>query len=93
MESRTKGDETMRLIEKLFEIPPVKKAKSPLVAALLGFWLSGIGLGLYLRSWRDGVFPILGLIVLSRVFPGSGTILAMALTSIWGFLRACDSLV
>jgi hypothetical protein len=73
------------------DLPPLKKKKNPVVAALAGFFLGGIGLGLYLQSWKDCVYPILIFILLSLVFPGIGTLAALALTSVWGFVRALDS--
>ena len=79
-------------IKKLLEdLPPLRVKKNPIVAAIVGFCFGGLGLGLYLQSWKDGVYPILVLILLSLVFPGIGTVTALIMTSVWGFVRAADS--
>ncbi|MGA3237423.1 MAG: hypothetical protein ABSG03_14060 [Bryobacteraceae bacterium] len=75
----------------LEDLPPLRKKKNPLIAALAGFFLGGVGLGLYLQSWKDCVYPILVFILLSIIFPGVGTIAALFFAAIWGFARASGS--
>ena len=83
--------------EHLFEdLPRLKKKKNPAVAALLGFFFGGIGLGLYFGSWKDGVYPalvwIMGVVLLGILFPFLGVVPGWLLAAIfaagWGIERA-----
>jgi hypothetical protein len=47
----------------LNEMEPLKQRKSPVIAFILGFLLQGIGVGLYLESWKD-FFVCVGIFVL-----------------------------
>lgn len=46
------------------KLEPLKTKKDPFVAAIAGFTLGGIGLGLYLKSWTDLWVPALMLIII-----------------------------
>jgi hypothetical protein len=46
------------------KLEPLKSKKDPVIAAIAGFALGGIGLGLYLKSWTDFLLPSGMLIVL-----------------------------
>ena len=75
----------------LEDLPPIKEEKNPLIAGILGLLFGGVGLGLYFQSWKDFLYPILIMIILSILIPGLGTIAAVILTTLWGLFRACDS--
>lgn len=69
-------------------VSPIKDKKNPLIAGLIGFAFGGIGLGLYFRSFKDFLYPILVMLLLSFLFPGVGTVAGIALTTLWGIIRA-----
>lgn len=46
------------------KLEPLKTKKDPFVAAIAGFALGGVGLGLYLKSWTDFWVPALMLITI-----------------------------
>jgi hypothetical protein len=74
-------------------LPPLHKRKDPLLAALLGFLLAGIGLGLYFWSWRDFAIVFVAYFVFTWL-TGSGILpifgIAIA-ASLYGYLRAYNS--
>src|SRR3954451_17623208 len=79
-------------------LAPLHKTKSTGVAALLGFLLGGIGLGIYLRSFVDFVFPIalvIGASTLSTGFanldPQVGVFAGAIIASLWGYFRVENS--
>jgi hypothetical protein len=80
-------------VKDLYEgLPALPHRKSPVVAGLLGFLFGGIGLGLYFRTWKDGVFPILAFAMLSMICPwGLGEFAGAVFACIWGVVRAADS--
>ena len=47
----------------LRKMKPLKQRKNPVIAFILGFLLQGIGVGLYLESWKD-FFVCIGIFVL-----------------------------
>ena len=49
--------------EALKELEPLQQRKNPVIAFVLGFLLQGIGVGLYLESWKD-FFVCVGIFVL-----------------------------
>jgi hypothetical protein len=49
--------------KELQKMPPLKNKKNPVIAFVLGFLLQGIGVGLYLESWKD-FFACVGIFVL-----------------------------
>jgi hypothetical protein len=82
----------LHVVKVLWEdLPPLRKKKNPFIAAFAGFFFGGIGLGIYFQSWKDAVYPILGLVLLSIAFPAIGTVTALILTAVWGFARAANS--
>ena len=49
--------------KELGKMKRLKQKKSPVIAFILGFLLQGIGVGLYLESWKD-FFVCVGIFVL-----------------------------
>jgi hypothetical protein len=47
----------------LKKMDPLKQRKNPIIAFILGFLLQGVGVGLYLESWKD-FFVCVGIFVL-----------------------------
>ena len=70
------------------EMKPLKKRKNPALAASLGFFTGGIGLGIYLGSRVDFFLP-LGMFLLIALVSG-GTLLELApfFWAYYGFRRA-----
>lgn len=62
--------------------------KSRVLAAILGLLLGGIGLGIYFRSWKDFIIPIVVSIVLVYLFAAGGLMLSALFAAVWGFWRA-----
>lgn len=74
------------------DLPKLKERRDPVIAGTLGFFLGGIGLGMYFRSWKDGVYPVIVFTLLTIVCPiGLGELAACILTAVWGVARALDS--
>ena len=44
--------------------PALSERKSPLVAAIVGFFFGPIGVGIYLKSWRDFFICLAVLVIL-----------------------------
>jgi predicted lipid-binding transport protein (Tim44 family) len=82
------------LIQKLVEdLPPLRK-KNPFIAGMLGFFLGGLGIGLYFQSWKDGLYLIIIFFMLSVLFAPLlvvGPFLALCFAAVWGVVRACGS--
>jgi hypothetical protein len=83
--------ETYKLMEKL---SPLHKMKNPGLAAALGFAFGGIGLGIYLRSFIDFLFPIAVVLVASVVStgfamlgPDLGLLAGAIVAAMWGYFR------
>ncbi len=74
----------------LDDLPPLH-GKNPLLAALIGFFFGGIGLGLYFWSWRDFVYPVVIFLILAFMFPVVGAIPGMLIAAGWGLVRAWGS--
>ena len=73
------------------KLKPLKHQKDPAVAAICGFALGGLGLGLYFHSWTDFFLPIL--IWLAIIFLGIPTgelllITAPVVCAVYGYHRA-----
>lgn len=45
-------------LEMAEQIEPLSRSKDPIVAALCGLFLGGLGLGLHFKSWRDFAIPV-----------------------------------
>jgi hypothetical protein len=72
--------------------------KSPGAAAALGFLFGGIGLGIYLRSFVDCLFPLALVIAASVVSTGFaqldpqiGLLAGSIVASLWGYFRVENS--
>jgi hypothetical protein len=76
------------------ESEPLAEKKNPALAAAIGFVSGGIGLGLYLRSWRDFLIPfgiLFAVLVLGVV---TVEVLSLATPFIWatyGYRRVIAS--
>jgi hypothetical protein len=54
-----------QLVKKFAEhLPPLKKPKGPVVAALAAVAFGGSGLAVYLRSWIDAAVTVIGMVLL-----------------------------
>ena len=70
---------------------PLKQKKDPVVAAVLGFALGGLGLGLYFRSWTDFFMPILIWITIMVLGVPTGEVLLLTapfFCAAYGYRRA-----
>lgn len=77
----------------LEDLPPLEK-KNPIVAAIVGFFFGGIGVGLYFQSWKDGVYLVIVFFLLSALlapFIILGPFLALLFAAGWGAFRAANS--
>jgi hypothetical protein len=73
---------------------PLKSRKSPVVAAILAFLFGGLGLGLYLRSWRDlaaGISIGLGMSALTVKAGVAGLLIAGLVLAAYAVLRVTRS--
>ncbi len=71
-------------------LEPLKTKKDPVVAAIAGFVLGGIGLGLYLRSWVDFLLPsgmLIAIMVLGIPFGELPTLFIPFFWAIYGYRR------
>ncbi len=83
----------------LFEhMPPLNGAKNPQLAAVLGFFFGGIGLGIYFMSFVDFLIPILISILLFAVLQGLASmdttiawLVGAIIAGLWGFFRVVNS--
>jgi len=76
------------------KLKPLKKKRDPAVAAACGFFLGGIGLGLYLESWLDFVIPFLMFFAIAIIAIPTGetlTLLTPFFWAVWGYRRATAS--
>lgn len=87
--------EIFKLMDRL---APLQDPKNSSFAAFLGFVLGGIGLGLYLRSFIDFVFPIALAIAalvlwtgLANLDAGIGALAGATIASMWGYFRVENS--
>jgi hypothetical protein len=86
------------LVRALAKLPALQRERSPNVAAAVGFFFGGVGLGIYFRSFVDFVVPIAIVIVLtvttSQFGPGLATLGWLAgatIASLYGYYRAQQS--
>ena len=70
--------------------PAPRDEEKPVHRGLRRIFFGGIGLGVYFRSWKDAIYPTVGIVLLSIAFPVIGTVTALVLTAIWGVARASD---
>jgi hypothetical protein len=75
---------------------PLKRHKNPQLAAVIGFVLGGIGLGIYFMSFVDFLIPVGIAIAATVTFSALNTgligLLAGAIiAALWGYFRAINS--
>jgi hypothetical protein len=78
----------------LKELPALRSRKSPEKAALIGFLLGGIGLGVYFLSFIDFIFPVaivMALVLGFNTFAAFGWLGGAVLASVYGYVRARSS--
>ena len=81
----------------LGKMKPLRQQKNPVIAFILGLLLQGVGVGLYLESWRDffvcvGIFVLFFGILLPTVIGEELLVPAAALfCGIYGAWRAASS--
>src|SRR6266404_2043672 len=76
------------------KLEPLTTKKDPVVAAIAGFALGGVGLGLYLRSWVDFFVPFIMLVVIGVIAVPTGGVLAFftpVFWAVWGYRRVMAS--
>jgi hypothetical protein len=78
----------LQLVDRL---PPLRLARNPGVALLVGLLFGGIGLAIYLRSLLDGLVPLVLVILLSAKLGGSGVAFGAAIAGAWGAIRVSSS--
>ena len=72
-------------------LPALTARKNPWLALVLGFFLSGVALGIYFRSWIDLIVPTV-IWLLLIVTPGdAGFWIGAVIGGVWGLLRAVNS--
>ena len=72
-------------------LQPLRTRKTPWLAFVLGFLLSGIALGIYFRSWVDLVVPTIIWLVLIATPGDAGFWVGAVIGGLWGLLRAVNS--
>jgi hypothetical protein len=80
------------LLTDLFsKLPALRKDKSPGMAAVLGFLFGGVGLGLYLWSFIDFLFPVVIVIAVSvaasSLASHSGYLIGAVIAGFYGYFR------
>lgn len=87
-----------QLVKALAKLPALERERRPNVAAAIGFFFGGIGLGIYFRSFIDFVLPIAITILLIVGSNQLGTGLASLgwlagaiIASLYGYYRAQQS--
>jgi hypothetical protein len=76
------------------QLEPLDEIKNPFVAAACGFLFGGIGLGLYLKSFKDFLIPFALLFALAILGIPTGEALMLAIPFIWaayGYYRVKTS--
>lgn len=84
-------DKSLGIIDNL---KPLKAKKSPVIAAVSGFFCGGIGLGIYFQSWLDFFVPIAIWIVVAVIaIPTAEAldVLACIFCCFYGYRRAVTS--
>src|SRR5689334_13477380 len=72
------------------KMEPLKKKKDPVIAAICGAALGGVGLGIYLESWLDFFVPwcmLLFLLVFAVPTAGVSTFLIPIFWAVYGYRR------
>ena len=76
------------------QLEPLDVIKNPILAAACGFLLGGVGLGIYLRSWKDFLIPFALLFALFILGIPTGEALLVFAPFIWaayGYYRVKTS--
>lgn len=66
-------------------LKPLTTKKNPSVAAACGFALGGLGLGLYLQSWKDVLIPFVILLVLVIASAFTGGLSTLFIPFAWAY--------
>jgi hypothetical protein len=72
-------------------LPPLKRERHPMAAAVLGFLFGGIGLAIYLRSWVDAGLAVASIVALDVVVSMGlevGMLPILLALAQYGFVRA-----
>jgi hypothetical protein len=79
-------------------VAPLSKPKNEQLAAVIGFFFGGIGLGLYFQSFIDFIIPVLISIILLVVLPAMVSLdyylfvfLNSSIPALWGYFRVVNS--
>jgi hypothetical protein len=84
-----------KILGVLDKLPPLKKEKNPNVAAIIGFFLGGIGLLIYGFSFIDLLIGIAITIVawlsFQNIDPLLGYFSGMIIAGLYGYFRALNS--
>jgi TM2 domain-containing membrane protein YozV len=75
----------------LNNLPPLKQRKNSSLAAVIGFFFGGLGLGIYFMCAVDFLIPLFIVIMLSIVIPGIGFLGGAVIAGLWGYFRAENS--
>ena len=82
----------------LDNLPPINGRRSPNLAALLGFVLGGLALGLYFLSFIDFLIPV-GISIVATLLATKlggldgyvGLLAGALIAAFWGYFRAANS--
>ncbi len=72
-------------------LPPLRTKKRLWLAFVLGYFFSGIALGIYFRSWVDLVVPTAIWLALIITPGDAGFWIGAVIGGMWGLLRAVNS--
>jgi len=73
------------------KLPAIGRSTNPNLAAIFGFLLGGVALGIYFRSFIDFIVPI-GIAILLVLLVGDIAWIGGAIVaSVWGFFRSQES--
>jgi hypothetical protein len=65
-------------------LPPLKRRKDPVVAAVVAVLFGGFGLALYLRSWLDAGLAAASIVVMLMVVSAGAGIGVLAIVAVLG---------
>jgi predicted permease len=65
-------------------LPPLKRRKDPVVAAIIGAIVGGFGLALYLRSWLDAGLTVVWVVMFAIFVDAGGSVGLATVAAIYG---------